>query len=498
LPSSQKTFVDRFIKFLEPRFHAHYADNFTEGALLGGTQIGLRHTGSCRLPNLKTDGVKQLLVQYSSKNPGGFLQIRAGGIHGKIVLRAKLDTTSKGKLLTLNWPVSTGRQDYYLEAFNGKLAGKADDVFKIVWFALLPELNLSKNNYDDFLSLINAKTDNFPIYLEMPKDYSRSTFVFKRGNWLVHGDSVQADVPAFMHKFKAEWPRNRLGLANWVVDSANPLFARNVANRFWEQLFGMGIVETLEDFGSQGAKPSHQKLLDYLAYQFIFKFDMKPKALIKEIVCSATYQQDSKASKSLIALDPYNKYLSRGPRFRLSAEQVRDQALSVAGLLNPKMFGKPVMPFQPEGVWQAVNSNLKWKQSEGNEQYRRAIYIFTRRTGPYPSQFTFDSPSREVCLVRRVRTNTPLQALVLLNDPVFVEVAHKIALDMGKMKMGKPEDRIAAMYQKMFVHPIKNNDLTTLVKLFNEGQSMKTSNKIQGYEWAASAMLNLDEFVTKM
>jgi hypothetical protein len=260
----------------------------------------------------------------------------------------------------------------------------------------------------------------------------------------------------------------------------------------------MGIVETLEDFGSQGAKPSHQKLLDYLAYQFIFKFDMKPKALIKEIVCSATYQQDSKANKSLIALDPYNKYLSRGPRFRLSAEQVRDQALSVAGLLNPKMFGKPVMPFQPEGVWQAVNSSLKWKQSEGNEQYRRAIYIFTRRTGPYPSQFTFDSPSREVCLVRRVRTNTPLQALVLLNDPVFVEVAHKIALDMDKMKAGKPEDRIAAMYQKMFVHPIENNDLTTLVKLFNQGQSMKTTNKIQGYEWAASAMLNLDEFVTKM
>jgi hypothetical protein len=262
LPKEQKNYLNRFVKFLEPRFHAHYVDNFTEGALLGGTQIGLRHTGSCRLPNLKTDGVKQLLIQYSSKNQGGVLQIRAGGLDGKIVLKVKLDTTSKGKLLTLKWPVSMGRQDYYLEAFNGKLAGKADDVFKIVWFALLPELNLSKNNFEEFLSLINTKTDNFPIYLEMPKDYSRNTFVFKRGNWLVHGDSVQPDVPAFMNKFKPEWPRNRLGLANWVVDAANPLFARNVANRFWEQLFGMGIVETLEDFGSQGAKPSHQKLLD--------------------------------------------------------------------------------------------------------------------------------------------------------------------------------------------------------------------------------------------
>jgi hypothetical protein len=498
LPIEQRSYLNRFIQFIEPRFHAHYADNYTEGALLGGTQIGLRHTGSCRLPNLKTDGVKQLLIQYSSKNLGSVLQIRAGGVQGKVILRVKLDTASKTKLIALKWPVSTGRQDYYLEAFNDKLAGKADDVFKIVWFALMPKLGLDKNSFDEFISLINAKTDNFPIYLEMPKDYSRNTFVFKRGNWLVPGHEVAPDVPAFMHKFKSEWPRNRLGLANWIVDPANPLFARNVANRFWEQLFGLGIVETLEDFGSQGAKPSHQKLLDYLAYQFIFKYDMKPKALIKEIVCSSTYQQDSKASKSLIAADPFNKFLSRGPRFRLSAEQVRDQALFVSGLLNPKMFGKPVMPFQPDGVWQAVNSNLKWKQSVGNEQYRRAIYIFTRRTGPYPSQFTFDSPSREVCLVRRVRTNTPLQALVLLNDPVFVEVAHKLAMDMVKMKVANPEKRIAAMYKKMFIHEIQSKDLTTLVKLFSKGQSTKSANKIQGYEWAASAMLNLDEFVTKM
>lgn len=498
LSNEEKDYINKFIKFLEPRFHAHYADNYTEGALLGGTQLGLRHTGSCRLPNLKTDGIKQLLLQYSAKIPGGILQIRSGSVHGKVVLRVKLDTTSKSKLIAIKWPISSGRQDYYLEAFNGKLAGKADDVFKIVWFALMPKLSLNKNNFEEYLALINAKTDNFPIYLEMPKDYNRSTYVFKRGNWLVHGDQVVPDVPAFMNKFKSEWPKNRLGLANWVVDSANPLFARNVANRFWEQLFGLGIVETLEDFGSQGSKPSHQKLLDYLAYQFIFKYDMKPKALIKEIVCSSTYQQDSKASQSLTVSDPYNKYLSRGPRFRLSAEQVRDQALFVSGLLNPKMFGKPVMPYQPDGVWQAVNSNLKWKLSEGNEQYRRAIYIFTRRTGPYPSQFTFDSPSREVCLVRRVRTNTPLQALVLLNDPVFVEVAHKLALDMSKMKVEKPEERITQMYKKMFVHEIQNKDLATLVNLYSKGQLTKPSSKIQGYEWVATAMLNLDEFVTKM
>lgn len=314
----------------------------------------------------------------------------------------------------------------------------------------------------------------------------------------MHGEKVSPDVPKFMHAFKSEWPRNRLGLAKWIVDPANPLFARNVANRFWEQLFGMGIVETLEDFGSQGAKPSHQELLDYLAYQFIHVYDMKPKELIKEIVCSSTYQQDSKASKSLIALDPYNKWLGRGPRFRLSAEQVRDQALAVSGLLNPKMYGKPVMPYQPDGVWQAVNSSLKWQQSEGGEQYRRAIYVFTRRTGPYPSQFTFDSPSREVCLVRRIRTNTPLQALVLLNDPVFVEIAKKIALDMAKMKEPDTSKRIAAMYQKMFIHEVNRQDLNTFMRLFEQGEKLDPKNPQKGFELVATSMLNLDEFVTKL
>jgi len=497
-PTEQQAFYDRFVRFLEPRFHAHYADNFVEGALLGGVQIGLRHSGTCRLPNLKSDGIKQIMLQYSSKMPGGILQIREGGVHGKVIIRIKVDTTSKAKLLTLPWPAGKGRKDYYLEALNAKLAGKADDVFRIGWFALLPEFSGNTEAFAEFKSLISAKTDNFPIYLEMPADYQRDTYVFTRGNWLMHGDKVSPDVPKFMHGFKKEWPRNRLGLAKWIIDPGNPLFARNVANRFWEQLFGMGIVETLEDFGSQGAKPSHQELLDYMAYQFIHVYDMKPKELIKEIVCSSTYQQDSKASKNLVALDPYNKWLGRGPRFRLSAEQVRDQALAVSGLLNPKMYGKPVMPYQPDGVWQAVNSSLKWEQSEGAEQYRRAIYVFTRRTGPYPSQFTFDSPSREVCLVRRIRTNTPLQALVLLNDPVFVEIAKKIALDMSQMKEADTSKRISAMYQKMFVHEVNSKDLNTFMRLFEKGKLLDPKNPRKGFELVATSMLNLDEFVTKL
>ena len=499
IPDFKHDFFNRFVQFLEPRFHAHYADNYTEGALLGGTQIGLRHLGSCRLPSLKTDGVKKIMFQYTSKNTGGYLTLRAGGPKGSVVLRVKLDTTSKAKLLTLNWPNSSGRQDYYLEASNAKLAGKSDDVFKIVWFALLPEFKGDESLFSEFLNLVSAKTDNFPIFLEMPKDYQRETHVFTRGNWLMHGKKVNPGVPAFMNKFKSDWPQNRLGLAKWVVDSSNPLFARNVVNRFWEQMFGLGIVETLEDFGSQGTKPSHQKLLDYLAYQFIFKYDMKPKALIKEIVCSSTYQQDSKSSKDMVTIDPTNKWLSRGPRFRLSSEQVRDQALAVSGLLNLKMYGKPVMPYQPEGVWQAVNSNLKWKQSEGGEQFRRAIYVFTRRTGPYPSQFTFDSPSREVCLVRRIRTNTPLQALVLLNDPVFVDISRKLASDMLQMKELEPEVRFSKIYRKMFMHELDKSDLKSLITLFeNTNRLERSKDKVRGYEMVASALLNLDEFVTKM
>ncbi|MHA8066807.1 PSD1 and planctomycete cytochrome C domain-containing protein [Aquirufa sp. ROCK2-A2] len=505
IPAKEKLYLNRFVKFLEPRFHAHYADNFVNGALLGGVQIGLRNMGTCRVPNIKTDSVSQMLIQYTSKNPGGILRIREGSVQGKLIFQTKLDTCSKSRFLTIKWPKSNGRKDYYLEAVNQRLAGQAEDVFRISWFAFMPSLSLSKESYGQFLDLLMTKTDNFPIYLEMPKDYQRKTKVFTRGNWLMLGKEVDPDVPAFMHKFKNEWPKNRLGLAKWITDSNNPLFARNVANRFWEQIFGLGIVETLEDFGSQGSKPSHQELLNYLAYQFMFKYDMKPKELIKEIVCSGTYQQSSKVSNKLLQMDPQNKFLARGPRFRLSAEQVRDQALAIAGMLNKKMYGKPIMPYQPEGVWQAVNSSLKWKQDSTDQQYRRAIYIFTRRTGPYPSQFTFDSPSREVCMVRRIRTNTPLQALVLLNDPVFVEISNRLARQMRNMTQKTLEQKIESLYVKMFWHSMDSKDLTTLVRLYHSGfdhykkiPKFKQEADLKSLEIVASAMLNLDEFVTKL
>lgn len=500
----QKRFIHQFLTFMEPRFYAHYADSFIEGALNGGVQIGLRHGGSCRLPQLKTKDMKQWVMQYNAKHPRGILQLRAGSLNGPVVMRIKLDSSAKGKLLVLPFKGLDQRQDYYLQAINPSLKNQPEDVFRISWFALWPALNLNPNQSQAFLDLIQTKTDNFPIYLEMPVDYRRKTHEFKRGNWLVHGKEVHPETPKFLHAFKPEWPKNRLGLAQWVVDSSNPLFARVMVNRVWEQLFGLGLVETLEDFGSQGAKPSHPKLLDYLAYTFMHDMDYRPKDLIKSIVLSSTYRQHSAATVAQLEKDPSNKYLARGPRFRLSAEQVRDQALAVAGMLNRKMYGKPIMPYQPEGIWQAVNSSLKWKQDSTDAQFRRAIYIFTRRTGPYPSQFTFDSPSREVCVVRRIRTNTPLQALVLLNDPVFVQIADRMAFQLWKNKALPLEEKIAQCYEKMTLLPLEKANLKTLMRLYERALGSSAHQKLsqdqkelKSLSVVCSAMLNLDEFVSK-
>ncbi len=499
----QIDFIKRFIEFFEPRIYAHHADNFKEGALNGGTRIGLRHKGSCRLPQISMNGKPKWLINYGVSQPGGILNIRHGSPTGKIIKKIYLN--KKGYQMELvDMPTFDEKVDLYLEAINPTLKGSRTDVINITWFALLPELNLSKNQWDDFISIMSLRTVNFPIYLEMPEDYARKTHEFVRGNWLVHGKEVQPDVPEFMHSFKKEYPRNRLGLAYWITDPQNPLFARNMVNRFWEQLFGKGIVFTLEDLGSQGAEPTHRELLDYLAYQFVHEYGFKPKEIIKEIVLSNTYKQSSIRNKSAIKNDPENKFLSYFPRVRLSSETIRDQALAVSGLLNKKMFGKPIMPYQPDGIWQAVNSNLVWNQDSTDEQYRRAIYIFTRRTGPYPSQFTFDSPSREVCVVRRINTNTPLQALVLLNDSAYVNISNHIGLTM-KNHSNDLRLNIRHSYKNMVFKDITPEKLGILENLYKTSWKEFSNNKslsedeikLKSYQILGSALINLDEFITK-
>ena len=265
-----------------------------------------------------------------------------------------------------------------------------------------------------------------PIQRELPAGKRRTTHIQYRGNFLDLGPQVMEGVPAVFHPLPKDLPPNRLALARWLVDENNPLTARVVVNRLWEKTFGAGLVLTCEDFGTRGELPSHPDLLDYLATELIAShWDIKH--LIRLMVTSAAYRQSSRVTPELLERDPDNRLLARGPRFRLDAEAVRDQSLAVAGLLSPKMYGPAVRPLQPSfGLSAAFGGGMDWQTSQGEDRFRRAVYTSWRRTNPYPSMVTFDAATREVCVLRRPRTNTPLQALVTLNDPVYVEAAQAL------------------------------------------------------------------------
>ena len=289
-----------------------------------------------------------------------------------------------------------------------------------------------------------------PILRDMTADRRRTTKVQIRGNYLSTGNEVSEATPVVFHPLKDGERRDRLALARWLIDAENPLTARVIVNRHWEQLFGIGIVETSEEFGSQGELPTHPMLLDWIAVEFQESgWDLKN--LIKLLVMSATYRQQSTATPELLEADPFNRLLARGPRFRISAEMVRDQALFVSGLLSDKMYGAPVNPPQPAlGLTAAFGSTTDWKTSNGDDKYRRGIYTRWRRSNPYPSMATFDAPNREVCTIRRGRTNTPLQALVTLNDPVYVEAAQALAGIMMQAE-GSISKKVETAFQRCLI-----------------------------------------------
>ena len=279
--------------------------------------------------------------------------------------------------------------------------------------------------------LAKIPTVPLPVMREQPDYERRTTLEFDRGNFLTKtGPALAPDVPALFPRLPASAPRNRLTLAKWFFSPEQPLTARTAVNRYWEQLFGTGIVETLENFGSVGEEPSHPELLDWLALHFQNDLHWDMKALLRELVTSATYRQSAKATPSLIERDPRNRLLARGPQQRLTAEMVRDQALMASGLLSSKMGGAPVMPPQPAGVWNSVYNDSKWTDATGPNRFRRAIYTYIKRTSGYPSFLTFDASDHDVSLARRIPTNTPLQALVTLNDPVYQEASEALAKRM--------------------------------------------------------------------
>ena len=266
-----------------------------------------------------------------------------------------------------------------------------------------------------------------PIMRELAGEQRRTTRVLHKGNFLDPGEAVEPGVPGAFHSWPAGTAADRLGLARWLVSRDNPLTARVAVNRLWARLFGLGLVETEEDFGTQGSLPSHPELLDWLAVEFMDRgWDVK--GMLRLMVTSATYRQSAVVTPELLAKDPRNRWLARASRRRLDAETVRDQALALGGLLSPKLGGPSVFPPQPDGLWRAAfNGEREYPTSTGEDRYRRGLYVFLRRTVPNPTLAMFDAPSRETCTFRRLPTNTPLQAFVTLNDPVFVEAARGLA-----------------------------------------------------------------------
>ena len=331
---------------------------------------------------------------------------------------------------------------------------------------LAPELKAERTQLAMLTkSLADLKPSTVPILRELAADKRRTTKIQLRGNWQALGEEVTAAVPAAWHPLPKDAPRNRLTLAKWLVDENNPLTARVVANRYWEALFGTGLVRTSEEFGAQGELPSHPELLDWLATELVAqKWDTK--SFLRLLVTTQAYRQSAKVTPEALEKDPENRLLSRGPRLRLTAEMVRDQALATSGLLSAKMFGPSVRPTRPSaGLNAAFGGALDWATSAGEDRYRRGLYTEWRRTSPYPSMATFDAPSREVCSVRRNRTNTPLQALVTMNDPVYVEAAQALARRMAKDGGASDADKARHGFRLVLARPPSDNEVAKLVKL---------------------------------
>jgi hypothetical protein len=320
-------------------------------------------------------------------------------------------------------------------------------------------------------SLAGLKPVTVPVMQDLPAEKERESFIQIRGNYKSLGEKVKRNVPAVFHPLREDLPRNRLALAHWLVDDENPLTARVHANRLWQQLFGSGIVPTSEEFGSQGEPPSHPELLDWLAME-LQESGWDQKAFLKKLVMSATYQQASMTTPELLEKDPFNRFYARAPRFRVSAEMVRDQALFVSGLLSDKMHGKPVNPPQPNlGLKAAFGSATDWKTSEGEDKFRRGLYTTWRRSSPYPSMATFDAPNREICSSRRIRTNTPLQALVTLNDPVYVEAAQALARKMVSSGGETPEAKVRYGWREVLLREPSDDEVTRITMLFETLQT---------------------------
>lgn len=331
--------------------------------------------------------------------------------------------------------------------------------------------------------------ENIPEIMVMDEmEDPRTTHVLERGEYDAHGEEVHPDVPDHIMPFPDSFPENRLGLAKWLFHPDHPLTSRVAVNRFWQSFFGRGIHKNIDDFGNQGGLPSNLPLLDWLANEFISSgWDIK--AMQKLIVMSATYRQSSLATEKLMGEDPENVLLARGPSSRLSAERIRDGALAASGLMSGVIGGPSVKPYQPEGVWEVVSAN--YNEGTGEELYRRSLYTFWRRTVPPPSMNTFDAPSRSYCTVRRQETNTPLQALVLLNDPQFLE-ASKVISEKALKIASNTEEQIVYMFRLLTARKPVEKELRIMVDLYNTQYEKFRINSSGAESWVSIGQYRTD------
>ena len=355
-------------------------------------------------------------------------------------------------------------------------------------------------------------------------DAQPTSFILFRGEYDKRKDPVAAATPAFLPPFAPDLPKNRLGLAKWLLAPENPLTARVTVNRFWQEIFGTGLVSTSGDFGIAGQSPSHPELLDWLALEFRNN-GWNTKELFRTLLTSATYRQSALTTPQKLEKDPQNRLLSRGPRFRLDAEMVRDYALATSGLLSEQIGGASAKPYQPEGVWEAVamiGSNTRdYKQDTGDNLYRRSLYTFWKRSAPPASMEIFNAPSREVCTVRRERTNTPLQALVTLNDPQFVEAARKLAEATLRLPAEVAADdsaRLQSIAARLLSRSFRPEELSIVLasldqlrayyathpsdaeQLLAVGESKAVTDNAQvlaGWTMLVNELMNLDEALNK-
>jgi Ca2+-binding EF-hand superfamily protein len=384
-----------------------------------------------------------------------------------------------------------------------------------------PNITITQKEIEAALSFVHLPDSIDQVKLMIMKDNAleRKSFVLKRGAYDAPTEEVEPSTPSIILPYSEEYPKNRLGLSDWLFDDNNTLTSRVAVNRLWQQVFGVGIVSTSSDFGNQGALPTHPELLDWLAVTYREE-GWDTKKMLKLMVMSSTYQQSSKVTPELLEIDPENKFLARSSREKLTAEMIRDNALKVSGLLVNKIGGPSVKPYQPEGLWEETTSGqglTKYIMDTGENLYRRSLYTFWKRTVPPPAMMTFDAATRDFCSVKRQKTSTPLQALVLLNNPQLIEAAEILALHTLNEESLTDEQRIEKIFRKITSRKPNDAELNKLMNFIQENshevdeKALERMNKIlskenTGYETAnrlyafsklTTLVFNLDEAIVK-